>query len=95
THPSEIYLDEEFEFKLMFNGEPLAGHNMTLYRAGGAYEEPAFSVSVTTEDDGAVALEFEDPGVYLIMTRHRAAAPDGADTPFRSYTTSLTFEVIR
>ena len=50
---------------------------------------------VETDADGALTLGFDAPGKYLIMTRHAADAPEGADTDERSYTTSLTLEVSR
>ena len=46
-----------------------------------------------TDANGRLNLSFSEPGVYLLMTRHRATAPEGSDTDVRSYTTSLTFEV--
>ena len=97
THPNEIYLDEGFTFDLTFDGAPLAGQELLLYRDGGAYEEPKYEEEIVTDENGRVALNFDKPGVYLVMTRHRAAPPAdaAAETDERSYTTSLTFEVLR
>ncbi len=95
THPSEIYLGEGFEFQLLFNGEPLAGQSVEIKRQGGAYESPKYERHVESDAFGTVNLSFDTPGKYLIMTRHAADAPDGAETDERSYTTSLTFEVAR
>jgi len=95
THPNEVYLDGSFEFQLTFDGVGFADQEMTYYRDGGAYEEPKYERKVTTDADGRVSLTFDEPGVYMIMTRHRAEAPTGSDTTQRSYTTSLTFEVSR
>lgn len=95
THPSEIYLDEGFEFELLFDGAPFAGQELLMAREGGTYEEPKYEVALTTDADGRVAVSFDEPGIYLIWTRHRALAPDGSESKVRSYTTSLTFEVLR
>jgi hypothetical protein len=95
THPSEIYLDEEFELKILFNGIPIPGVEFSLYRADGKYEDPNFRQKHTTNDQGQAALSFADAGIYLVMLRYRAKAPTDAETPYRSYTTSLTFEVVR
>lgn len=94
THPNDIFLGEGFTFELLFEGAPLGGHTLTLYRDGGAYEEPGFAQDVVTDETGRAAIAFDRPGVYLLMTRYRAPAPDGAETDIRSYTTSLTFEVL-
>jgi hypothetical protein len=95
AHPNEIYLDEGLAFTVRFDGAPLAGQTVHVYRQGGDYEEPKFHPEVTTDAEGHVSLSFDAPGIYLIMTRHAADAPEGADTDERSYTTSLTFEVLR
>lgn len=95
AHPNEIYLDEGLEFDVLFDGEPLADQTVHIYRQGGDYEEPKFHPETTTDAEGHVSLSFDAPGIYLIMTRHATEAPEGAETDERSYTTSLTFEVLR
>jgi len=95
THPSDVYLDTGFRFHVLLNGKPVAGQTVTIWREGGAYDEPAYSQTLTSAPDGAVHATFARPGVYLIWTRMSADAPPGAATPVRSYTTSLTLEVQR
>ena len=95
THPNEIFSGEAFEMAVMFDGTPLVGHEMSVYRSGGHYEEPQFSIQKMTNDDGEVSFTLDEPGIYMIMTRHRADAPAGAETDERGYTTSLTFEVMK
>lgn len=95
THPNEIFSGEEFSLAVMFDGAPLSDQKMSVYRSGGHYEEPQFGIEEMTDADGEVSLTIDQPGVYMIMTRHRADAPDGAETDERGYTTSLTFEVMK
>lgn len=95
AHPNEIYLDEGVTFAFAFDGQPLAGQEVELDREGGAHEEPKFQKLLKTDGQGKLRLTFDKPGTYLVMTRHAAAAPEGAGTEVRSYTTSLTFEVLR
>lgn len=95
THPNEIFVDEPFDLNVSFDGEPMAQKEMTLYRHGGAYDDRKFRQTVTTDDAGDLALTFDQAGIYLVMTRHRAPAPEGAETDERGYTTSLTFEVMK
>lgn len=94
THPNDVFAGEDFVFDLTLGDAPLGGHELTLYRDGGEYEEPGFARPVVTDAEGRATVRFDRPGVYLVMTRHRAPAPDGADTDIRSYTTSLTLEVL-
>lgn len=91
THPNEIYLEDGFTVEVSFDGAPLADQEIVLDRGG--YAPSRFQQSVRTDAQGRATLRFDQAGVYLIMTRHRAAAPAGAETPQRSYTTSLAFEV--
>ena len=95
THPSEIYLGEGFSFHVLFDGAALPNQVVHLYRDGGSYDETPFEQVLHTDANGVVALSFDMPGIYLVMTRFGAEAPTGAETPLRSYTTSLTFEVVR
>jgi Domain of unknown function (DUF4198) len=95
THPNEIYLESGFKFELLFDGKPLANYEMELFRDGGTYDEKPFKQAVKTDKAGMVDLSFKDAGIYMIMTRHAAPAPAGAQSDQRSYTTSLTFEVAR
>lgn len=95
THPSDIALDSGFAVKVLFDGKPLAGQTIAVDRGGAEYDEVKFHREVSTGADGGSLLRFDTPGVYVIMTRHRAAAPAGSETDERSYTTSLTFEVQR
>ena len=95
THPNEIFSGEAFDVSVSFDGAPLIGHNMSIYKAGGHYEEPQFGIEQMTDDEGEISLIIDEPGVYMLMTRHRADAPEGAETDERGYTTSLTFEVMK
>jgi uncharacterized GH25 family protein len=96
THPNAVFVDDGFSFVVTFDGAPLANQEIVIDREGGDYEEPRFhNRTMRTGADGRALLSFDRPGVYLIMTRHRAPAPAGAETDERSYTTSLTFEVTR
>ncbi|MEL7540949.1 MAG: DUF4198 domain-containing protein [Pseudomonadota bacterium] len=95
THPNEIFAGEAFDLSVMFDGAPLADQKMSVYRSGGNYEEPKFGIEEMTDAEGGLSLTIEQPGVYMVMTRHRADAPDGAATDERGYTTSLTFEVLK
>ncbi|MEE4453293.1 DUF4198 domain-containing protein [Novosphingobium resinovorum] len=93
THPSELYLDTPFALTVLFDGKPMAGQELVLDRGGADYEEAVDHRVVRTDAQGKAVLRFQRPGVYVLMTRHRADAPPGSGTDERSYTTSLTFQV--
>ncbi len=95
SHPNELYVGESFQLKVTFDGQPMADQDMELLREGGHYSDDKGKKQVTTNSDGLLDLSLEEPGVYLLYTRHRAEAPAGSETDIRSYSTSLTFEVTR
>ena len=95
THPSDIDLEGGFTLKVLFDGKPMAGQTVVVDRGGARYDEVKYHRQLATDAGGSLSLQFDKPGIYLVMTRHRAAAPAGAATDERSYTTSLTFEVQR
>lgn len=95
THPNSIYLDQGFSLRVTFDGAPVANQELELTRDGGGYDEPAFVRTLRTDAAGALTISFAQPGVYLLMTRMSGDAPAGSATAVRSYTTSLTFEVMR
>lgn len=92
THPSEIYAKVPARFELLFDGKPVAGARVELYRAAGVYDGKKLAAQATTDAKGAFSLTPPDAGTYLALIRHRIAAPFGAATPYRSYSYTLTFE---
>lgn len=92
THPSEIRSDAPLTLTVMLDGKAVAGQDVEIWREGGAYDAPAWSRKLRTNETGAIELVFDRPGVYLAWTRLSVDAPAGAQTQMRSHTTSLTFE---
>lgn len=93
THPNDVYLNQSFKLRLTLDGKAVPNQEIEIWREGGAYDEPAFNKRIKTGADGGIDVKFDRPGAYLIWTRMSAEAPAGAQTPIRSYTTSLTIEV--
>ena len=92
THPNGIVAGSDASFALLFDGKPLAGADITLFRSAGLYDGRKVAAQVKSGTDGRFSLKPEDAGTYLILVRHRTAAPAGSETPYRSYTYSLTFD---
>lgn len=93
THPNDVYLESGFKFRVLLDGKPVPNQDVEIWREGGHYDEPADIRKVKSGADGGVDLKFTKPGAYLIWTRFSAESPPGAQTPIRSYTTSLVIEV--
>ena len=93
THPSEMTSGSTASFILLFDGKPLAGADVTLFRSAGVHDGRKVAAQTKSDSSGRFALTPDDAGTYLILVRHRAEAPAGAETPWRSYTYTLSFDV--
>lgn len=92
THPNEIFVGAPASFELLFDGKPLAGAKVEVFRSAGLYDGKKALEAQTTDATGRFSVTAPDAGTYLTLVRHRAAAPAGAETAHRSYTHALTFE---
>lgn len=94
THPNSIEAGAAAQFVLLFDGKPLANATITLFRSAGVYDGRKVAAEVTSDTAGKFALTPADAGTYLILVRHRAPAPAGSETPWRSYTYTLAFDAV-
>lgn len=92
THPNGITAGSDAAFVLLFNGKPLAGVDVTLFRAAGVYDGRKVAGQVKSDAAGRFILKPGDAGTYLLLVRHRAQSPTGAQTPWRSYSYTLAFD---
>lgn len=92
THPSDAFVDEPFTLQVLFDGKPLANHIINVDRGGARYDAVKFHQEIATDAEGRLNLVFAKAGIYILWTRHSAAAPEGAGVDERSYTTSLILE---
>jgi hypothetical protein len=92
THPNQISTSSGFDVDLQFDDAPFAFMPFVVYRPGES-EDDMTRVFVTDEH-GRAHLSFDAPGLYLAVVRFRAPAPRGSRAAVRSYSTSITFEVL-
>jgi uncharacterized GH25 family protein len=92
THPNAITAGSDAVFILLYEGKPLAGTEITLFRSAGYYDGRKIATQVKSDAAGRFTLKPQDAGTYLILVRHRGAAPAGSETPYRSYTYTLAFD---
>ena len=92
SHPNAIVAGTDASFTLLFNGKPLRGADITLFRSAGVYDGRKVAAQVKSGPDGRFILKPQGAGTYLILVRHRGAAPAGSETPYRSYTYTLAFD---
>ena len=90
THPNQVLVAQGFQVNAQFDGAPFANAALVLYKAG----EPETDLDryFATDANGNATLTLDEPGQYIVVARHRAAAAPGAEAQIQSYTTSLVFE---
>ncbi|KQM62300.1 MULTISPECIES: DUF4198 domain-containing protein [unclassified Sphingomonas] len=79
-------------FAVLYDGKPLPGQAVTLFREAGLYDGRKQVGTATSDGAGVVVLTAPDPGRYLMLVRYRTATPDVAGG-YASFTTTLAFEV--
>ncbi len=94
THPNDLFTGEKFEFNVLFDGKPLAGQTVDIYRSPMDLGSEHTSESAKTDAQGRVAYALTKPGIYLALVRYRGAAPKGAAAPMYGYNYTLTFRVL-
>jgi uncharacterized GH25 family protein len=91
SHPNDLYINQPVQARLWFEGKPLANSKVQIHRAMGN-AEPVTS-TVTSTASGDISFEVTDAATYLLLARHRAAAPAGAKAPTYSYSYSAVVEI--
>lgn len=76
THPNDLVLDEPGRFRLLVDGEPAAGLEVTIARGGTRYRISPEEITVTTDADGVYSVEWPQAGMYWM---HAAVQVPGAD----------------
>ena len=80
-------------FRVTFDGAGFAPDEAYLIPAYASFAGAHDGQRVTVPKDGILRFERLVPGVYVLLVRHIAPAPHGAETDVRSHSTTVTFAV--
>lgn len=94
THPSDLYVNEKFDFIVQYNGKPLPNQKVNIYRSPMDFASQSTVQNLSTDADGKVALPLTKSGIYLALVRYQAPAPAGAAAPMYGNNYTLTFRVL-
>jgi len=94
THPGDLYVGENFDFAVHFDGQPLAGNKIEIYRSRMDMASEHSMQPVTTDAQGHARFPLRQSGVYLALVRHDAKAPAGASAPNYGHRYTLSFRVL-
>lgn len=92
--PTTITAGQPFALEVLYNGRGLAKASVSLFREAGYYDGRKITAEVQTDAAGHLTITPPDAGRYLLLVRHRDAAPAGAAAPYFSYSVTLAFEAM-
>ncbi len=92
--PSAISARDVVPLEILYLGRGLANAQVTLFRETGFYDGKKIVGEFTSDNTGKLNVTPPDSGRYLLLVRHRDAAPAAAGAPYYSYTVTLAFEAM-
>lgn len=94
THPNDLYATESAKFRLLLDGKPAAGIEVTVIPGGTRYRTSPEKITVTTADDGSFSVTWPHAGMYWLNAsiEDDKTTADAANKRYASYT--ATFEVL-
>lgn len=66
THPNDLFTGEAATFKLLLDGQPAAGVEVTYVPGASRYRTASGEAKVTTGGDGAFQITFTEAGLFWI-----------------------------
>ncbi|MET1022774.1 MAG: DUF4198 domain-containing protein [Pseudoxanthomonas sp.] len=94
THPDDLYVGEQFEFVVQYDGKPLAGQKVELTEAVWSSDRKPQVVELDTDAQGHARFKLPQAGTWVALSRYRTPAPAGAKVAEYSNSTTLTFHVL-
>jgi uncharacterized GH25 family protein len=107
TAPTDLSVGDTSRFRLLLDGQPAAGADVTILRGGNRYRYKLGELALKTDAQGLFSVQWPEAGRYLVTTSHgrrtgpaeaapRAAARAPADVAAlpRRASYSVTLEVL-
>lgn len=94
SDPSGYAPGAPLAFTILFDGKPLVGTVVTVFRESGFYDGRKQVAEVRSDKAGRIAATAPDAGRYMVMVRHRPDTAPATGGPHLSYTATLAFEVM-
>lgn len=71
THPNDLFAGETAQFRLLLDGQPAAGVEVTVIRGAGRYRDDPGEMKLTTAADGLLEINWDEPGMYWMEAEVR------------------------
>lgn len=91
--PGSLKVGEEFPFRVLFQGKPLAGADISVTHDNWQDPKELFALKAKTDAQGEFRLQPDKPGRWLIIANHTTPYHDLAECDENKYLGSLTVEV--
>lgn len=78
THPNDLFAGESAQFRLLIDGEPAAGAEITVLPAGMRYRDNQNAITTTSGPEGRFDIRWPEAGRYFLEAEYEddhAAAP--------------------
>ena len=99
TNPTDLSVGDATRFRMLLDGKPYAGADVTVIRGGNRYRYKMGEIALKTDAAGEFSVAWPEAGRYWLGVNHgargpgaAAAAPGAAPARRESYT--ATFEVL-
>jgi uncharacterized GH25 family protein len=99
TNPTDLSVGDASRFRVLLDGKPCAGADVTLIRGGNRYRYRIGEIALKTDAAGEFGLAWPEAGRYWLGISHGGRAPGGGApapgaAPLRRASYSATFEVL-
>lgn len=71
THPNDLYAGETADFKVLFDGKPVAGAEVTVIREGMRYRAQQEEQTVTSNGAGEFSVTWTEAGQYFMEAEYQ------------------------
>ena len=94
THPNDLFAGEAAKFRLLIDGKPATGAQLTVVPGGIRYRDSINEIKATSDADGFVSVTWPEAGMYWLEA---VFEDDNAQTPNakRRATYVATLEVMK
>lgn len=94
THPNDLYNGETAKFRLLMNGEGVAGVRVAIAPGGSRYSHDHGETKITTGKKGAFEVKWPAPGMYWLNAEFEDDKPSIKNASMRNASYAVTLEVL-
>ena len=95
THPNDLYSGETATFKMLIDGKPAAGLEVTIVPGGSRYRDKVDEIDVQTAQDGTFKVQWPQPGLYWVEARAQDEQTTVPQATKRRLSYAATLEVLQ